>query len=245
MATLSYAARLYSFRQITKHMGVRDSECDSPHLIMFELVSGHHRLLIASTSKVCWSEDTSSKEKGILPPPTVLPSRHLPASLLSNHSTFGFLFLCPSSCLSGRFIGIPEEVCRLDPSCFPTHCLLGKFLLYYASSPTPLAPPTYSISYLPFFFILRKLRRNRSVKAQRIMQRSCHRLLFAPVGNDSELSAPSAPSESVVPLRRFNRQSVSTVWYGYYHLLFWLLFILFMSLLPISRQQNSHVGAKP
>ncbi|KAG7529244.1 putative mitochondrial protein (mitochondrion) [Arabidopsis thaliana] len=61
------------------------------------------------------------------------------------------------------------------------------------------------------FLILRKLRRNRSVKAQRIMQRSCHRLLFAPVGNDSELSAPSAPSESVVPLRRFNRQSVSTV----------------------------------
>lgn len=145
------AARLYSFRQITKHMGVRGSECDSPHLIMFELVSGHHRLLIASTSKVCWSEDTSSKEKGILPPPTVLPSRHLPASLLSNHSTFGFLFLCPSSCLSGRFIGIPEEVCRLDPSCFPTRCLLGKFLLYYASSPTPLAPPTSSISYLPFF----------------------------------------------------------------------------------------------
>lgn len=61
------------------------------------------------------------------------------------------------------------------------------------------------------FLILRKLRRNRSVKAQRIMQRSCHRLLSAPVGNDSELSAPSAPSESVVPLRRFNRQSVSTV----------------------------------
>lgn len=47
------AARLDSFRQITKHMGVRGSECDSPHLIMFELVSGHHRLLIASTSKVC------------------------------------------------------------------------------------------------------------------------------------------------------------------------------------------------
>lgn len=91
------------------------------------------------------------KCQGILPPPTVLPFRHLPASLLSNHSTFGFLFLCPSSCLSGRCIGIPEEVCRLDPSCFPTRCLLGKFLLYYASSPTPLAPPTSSISYLPVF----------------------------------------------------------------------------------------------
>ncbi|KAL2457113.1 ATP synthase subunit c chloroplastic [Forsythia ovata] len=47
------AARLDSFRQITKHMGVLGSECDSPHLIMFELVSGHHRPLIASTSKVC------------------------------------------------------------------------------------------------------------------------------------------------------------------------------------------------
>lgn len=44
-------ARLYSFRQITKHMGVLGSECDSPHLIMFVLLSEHHRLLIAS--KVC------------------------------------------------------------------------------------------------------------------------------------------------------------------------------------------------
>lgn len=76
--------------------------------------------------------------------------------------------------------------------------------------------------FLIFLFLichsLRKLRRNRPVKAQRMMQRSCHRLLSAPVGNYSELSAPSAPSpsESVVPLRRFNRQSVSTVWYGYY-----------------------------
>lgn len=32
-------ARLDSFRQITKHMGVLGSECDSPHLIMFVLLS--------------------------------------------------------------------------------------------------------------------------------------------------------------------------------------------------------------
>lgn len=40
---------------------------------------------------------------------------------------------------------------RLDPSCFPTRCLLGKLFNYYASSPTPPAPPTSSISYLPVF----------------------------------------------------------------------------------------------
>lgn len=93
---------------------------------------------------------------------------------------------------------------------------------------------------------LRKLRRNRSVKAQRMMQRSCH-LLPHPVGN---YSAPSVPSESLVPLRRFNRQSVPPVRYGYsperygVHLLL-QLWILFMSLPSISRQQNWHVGAKP
>lgn len=79
-----------------------------------------------------------------------LQSQHEQAKKRVFHHFF-FLFLCPSSCLSGRCIGIPEAVCRLDPSCFPTRCLLGNWFYYYASSPTPPAPPTSSIYYLPVF----------------------------------------------------------------------------------------------
>lgn len=106
------AARLDSFRQITKHMGVRGSECDSPYLIMFELVSGHHRLLIASTSKVCWSEDTSSKEKGLNEP--LLPLfyhlgifQHLFYPIIP---LLAFCFYAPRPVLSVRFIGIGRYV---------------------------------------------------------------------------------------------------------------------------------------
>lgn len=174
-------ARLDSFRQITKHMGVFGSEYDSPPLCLcwflgtigcsspLPLRCADLRILLI-------------KCQVIMPPPTVLPSRHLPASLLSNHFTFGFLFLCPSSYLSGRCIGIPEEVCRLDPSCFPTRCLRGKLLFY---SIMLLHPHHLHYPHPPFIIFqflicqsLRKLRRNRSVKAQRMMQRSCHRLLL-------------------------------------------------------------------
>ncbi|CAD5318301.1 unnamed protein product [Arabidopsis thaliana] len=103
-------------------MGVRDSECDSPHLIMFELVSGHHRLLIASTSK------------------------HLFYPIIP---LLAFCFYAPRLVWSGRFIGIPEENLSssyLTPTVDGTILLSGQAIELNQVSETTLATaPGYGI----------------------------------------------------------------------------------------------------
>ncbi|CAD5336149.1 unnamed protein product (mitochondrion) [Arabidopsis thaliana] len=97
------------------------------------------------------------------------------------------------------------------------------------------------------FLILRKLRRNRSVKAQRIMQRSCHRLLFAPNLSSSYLT-PTVDgtillSGQAIELNQVSETTLATApGYGI-ELWSWLETRLFQR--SLFRMMNSHSSACP